>query len=164
MTHPDQPEAWRKAYEATFPARLGPRDNIDRAMRAYHEGAFRAGFLAASKGGDKPDYDPSLWVLVPKEPSDAMIRAALDAHAENAPYETPFGPDGSFAHHYRAMLAASAVPERWVLVPRVPTEAMMQALEFTECGEPDGTAKALWEPVYRAMLAASPSPPETAGS
>jgi hypothetical protein len=125
MTHPDQPEAWR----------IEPMDRLEiehvvrellvaHGVGAYPNQAINGPLereainrlirivtnvhLAASKG--EGEGAPEGWVLVPKEPSDAMIRAALDAHAENAPYETPFGPDGSFAHHYRAMLAASPSP------------------------------------------------------
>ena len=43
------------------------------------------------------------WKLVPCEPTEAMIEAALESHAVNEPFESPFGPNGSFATNYRAM-------------------------------------------------------------
>ena len=40
------------------------------------------------------------------EPDEGMIEAALDAHAAGQPFESPFGPQGSFATTYRSMLSA----------------------------------------------------------
>lgn len=50
------------------------------------------------------------FVVVPKEPGEEIINAALDEHAKITPSESPFGPDGYFACIYRAMIAASQEP------------------------------------------------------
>jgi hypothetical protein len=68
--------------------------------------------------------------------------------------------------HIDAWGARMAVPDGWKLVPEVPTVTMHNAAALSNlCGRPpyivDGRIK--WEPadasaVYRAMLAAAPSP------
>jgi len=40
-------------------------------------------------------------------PTEAMVSSALHDHATNAPYETPFGPDGSFARQFNTMISAA---------------------------------------------------------
>jgi hypothetical protein len=50
------------------------------------------------------------YVLVPEEPTEAMIESALADHAENAPFDSPFGSRGSFASYYRAMISAAPSP------------------------------------------------------
>jgi hypothetical protein len=55
----------------------------------------------------------------------------------------------------------------WVLVPRVPTEAMKEAMLAAYTQAPRMSRPEYVEAMGRAheaMLAASPSPPETAGS
>lgn len=62
---------------------------------------------AADMAKGLPEAPAMGWKLVPVEPSEAMIDAALDAHANGGPWESPFDHDGFFAEIYRAMLAAS---------------------------------------------------------
>jgi hypothetical protein len=62
MTHPDQPEAWREAYEAKFPPPAKRLSQIDARGRECHKDGFRDGFLAASKG--EGEGAPEGWVLV----------------------------------------------------------------------------------------------------
>ncbi|MCO5129786.1 MAG: hypothetical protein M9932_04385 [Xanthobacteraceae bacterium] len=47
------------------------------------------------------------FVEVPVEPTVEMTEAALHCHAVNSPFESPFGPGGSFASYYRVMIAAA---------------------------------------------------------
>lgn len=42
-----------------------------------------------------------------REPTEAMCRAGLDHYAEHDPYDSPLGPDGSFAGQWRAMIDES---------------------------------------------------------
>jgi hypothetical protein len=50
------------------------------------------------------------YVLVPEEPTEAMIESALADHAENAPFDSPFGSRGSFASYYRAIISTLPPP------------------------------------------------------
>ena len=41
-----------------------------------------------------------------REPTEIMVSGMLHEHATNAPYKSPFGPDGSFARQYIAAIDA----------------------------------------------------------
>ena len=47
-----------------------------------------------------------------QSPTEAMVNAALHDHATNAPYETPFGPDGSFARQFNAQVDAALAEDK----------------------------------------------------
>jgi hypothetical protein len=60
--------------------------------------------------------------------------------------------------------SAVAVPAGWALVPVEPTDAMLSVLTgFHFRGSFDPQQKALREGVWKAMLAATPAPPQAAG-
>lgn len=53
---------------------------------------------------------PVGWKLVPIEAVQEQVDAIFDTHAAQV-FESPFGPDGSFAAYYRAAVAAAPIPE-----------------------------------------------------
>lgn len=75
------------------------KEAIKAAVAAYDEQLSADAFERA--------LDEAGWAIAPKEPTEAMINAALDEYAANSPYESPLGPDGAFARQYAAMTAAA---------------------------------------------------------
>lgn len=93
----------------------------------------------------------------------ARAKSALEGHEGWKDAKRPFGyhdaleRSASLAEH-----DAQPAPGEWVMVPKVPTEAMIEAAEIREDDEPlsdwGETVRAPHEAIYAAMLAAAPQP------
>jgi hypothetical protein len=88
------------------------------------------------------------WVLVPRDPTDEMVRQGSVARAGMGDKSG----DENTTLTYRAMIAAAPAQGDWVIVPREPTEAMVVAgCRHENMGDMAGR--------YKAMLASAPVAP-----
>jgi hypothetical protein len=79
------------------------REVLEGCIRAELPGIKRRHTVERLAGSFLNSLDAAGFVILPKEPTEGMIEAALDDYATNSPFETPHGPNGSFASEYRAM-------------------------------------------------------------
>jgi 6-phosphogluconate dehydrogenase (decarboxylating) len=98
------------------------------------------------------------WVMVPKEPTDAMIQAMQASMYDDGPVKRGHIEYALWEQVYGDLLAAASQaqpepPAGWVMVPKEPTEEMIEAGWIDK---EDVSPREIWW----AMLAAAPNAQE----
>jgi hypothetical protein len=131
----------RNVTERELPSKewVGPVAAFELGAESMYDTLAKDPAPAPTEGG---------WVLVPRDPTDEMVRQGSVARAGMGDKSG----DENTTLTYRAMIAAAPAQGDWVIVPREPTEAMVVAgCRHENMGDMAGR--------YKAMLASAPVAP-----